>query len=413
MTSAPVVDPLASQPVADRLASSLSVDAGTCFGSHDATERLRVMHVINGEHYSGAERVQDLLALRSGEFGVDVEFACVKGDKFPSMRRSRETPLHSLRMSHKFDLRAVHELSTLARERQIDLLHAHTPRSAMIASGAAQLTGLPLVFHVHSPTSRDSTRRLTNWCNHLIERWSIRRAVAVLCVSDTLRDHTISAGIPAERVVTVANGVPCRDATKREPLSDGVPTIGTIALFRPRKGTEVLLDAIAELRRRGREVRLRAVGGFETEAYGRSLLERTASLGIEGLVEWTGFTREVDAELERLDLFALPSLFGEGMPMVVLEAMAAGLPTIASEVEGVPQVIEHGRHGLLVPPGEVAPLADAIERMLDDPESARSLGRAGRQRQQEAFSDRSMARGVADAYRRLTVGRRPERAARS
>lgn len=369
--------------------------------SHREVERLRVLHVINGEHYSGAERVQDLLAARLSSRGVDVEFACVKPDRFPELRVYQEAVLHRTAMAHKFDMSVIRRLTDLIRTRDYDLVHAHTPRSAMVAAGAARACGLPFVFHVHSPTSRDSTRRWTNWINQRIESWALRRAAAVVTVSDSLRQHMESLGVPAHRLCVVANGVPKRAANSRELFSGTSVVLGSVALFRPRKGTEVLLHSIAKLRQAGLDVRLRAVGGFETQEYERSLRDLAKSLGVTEAVEWVGFVRDVGAELEKLDLFVLPSLFGEGMPMVVLEAMAAGIPVIATRVEGVPQVIEHGRHGWLVEPGSSDSLADALETLMTSPELARTLADRGRQRQQESFSDDSMAEGVASLYRRL------------
>lgn len=360
----------------------------------------RVMHVINGEHFSGAERVQDHLARELPPLGVAVEFACVKPDRFPAMRTST-VPLHDVGMRHKFDLKAVRNLVQIAREREIDLLHAHTPRSAMIAARAARRLGIPFVFHVHSPTSRDSTRWLTNWCNHAIEWWSIRQADAIVTVSDTLREHTIASGIAADRVSVVANGVPRQAPVARSILAAPTVTLGSIALFRPRKGTEVLLEALLRLRQRGHDVRLRAIGGFETEEYGESLRAKAAELGVTEHVDWTGFTRDVDAALESIDMFVLPSLFGEGMPMVVLEAMAAGLPVVATKVEGVPQVITDGVHGRLAEPASVDSLCEVLESLIVDRAAARDLGGQGRERQRQCFSDRSMAEGVAEVYRRV------------
>ncbi|MCA9104315.1 MAG: glycosyltransferase family 4 protein, partial [Planctomycetales bacterium] len=284
---------------------------------------------------------------------------------------------------------------------EIDLLHAHTPRSAMIAARAARRLGIPFVFHVHSPTSRDSTRWLTNWCNHAIEWWSIRQADAIVTVSDTLREHTIASGIAADRVSVVANGVPRQAPVARSILAAPTVTLGSIALFRPRKGTEVLLEALLRLRQRGHDVRLRAIGGFETEEYGESLRAKAAELGVTEHVDWTGFTRDVDAALESIDMFVLPSLFGEGMPMVVLEAMAAGLPVVATKVEGVPQVITDGVHGRLAEPASVDSLCEVLESLIVDRAAARDLGGQGRERQRQCFSDRSMAEGVAEVYRRV------------
>src|SRR5262249_50252552 len=112
----------------------------------------------------------------------------------------------------------------------------------------------------------------------------------------------------------------------------------------------------------------------------------------------TGFTRDVPAQLRQLDLFVLPSLFGEGLPMVVLEAMAHGVPVVASDVEGIPEAVRHGREGLLSIPGDVDDLVRQILRIVDGSENWQALRRSAHARQQEQFSDRSMASGVARVY---------------
>ena len=111
-------------------------------------------------------------------------------------------------------------------------------------------------------------------------------------------------------------------------------------------------------------MRLRAVGGFETPDYEQHIHREVARLGLECAIDWTGFTRDVPAELARLDLFVLPSLFGEGLPMVVLEAMAAGIPLVATRVEGIPEAIRPGIDGLLATPGDAEALAAAIDSYL-------------------------------------------------
>ena len=110
--------------------------------------------------------------------------------------------------------------------------------------------------------------------------------------------------------------------------------LGMVALFRPRKGPEVLLDAIAEVRERGHDVRLQAVGPFENHDYEVELSDRVRKLNLQEAVHWTGFRHDVSDEMSRFDALVLPSLFGEGMPMVILEAMAHGLPVIATRCEG-------------------------------------------------------------------------------
>jgi len=369
------------------------------------TGTIRVLHVINGEHYSGAERVQDLLAGKLAELGFEVGFACVKPDRFPGVRKSREAPLYAVPMRGKLDLRGVGRLVRITRQGDYRLLHAHTPRTLLVAAMASLLTGVPLVYHVHSPTSRDSTRRWQNRINAAIEWLGMRMASALIAVSRSLGEHVRRLGMPGRKICVVPNGVPCRRPRTTRPAGKREWTLGTVALFRPRKGMEVLLEALAKLRSEGLPVRLRAVGGFETLEYERQVKSLAARLGLAEAVDWTGFTEDVDRELARVDLFVLPSLFGEGLPMVVLEAMAAGVPVVATRVEGVPEAIRDGHDGLVAEPGDSHSLARAIRRVVCGKVNWSLLRRSALERQAERFSDRSMAAGVAEVYRRVLSGK--------
>ena len=366
-----------------------------------AVATARVLHVINGEHYSGAERVQDLLAQRLPRLGYAVGLACVKPDQFPEMRESRQAPLYEVPMRGKFDLRPVGRLVRIIREEGYDLLHAHTPRTALLAGIASLVTGVPMVYHVHSPTSRDSTHRWRNWTNALVERVALIWASAVIAVSGSLGRHIRKQGLSDRTVTVVPNGVPCRCVRGARRADQQKWTLGTVALFRPRKGTEVLLEALARLRAQGLPVRLLAVGSFETPEYERQIKQQAKTLGLEDVIEWTGFTRDVDRELVRMDLFVLPSLFGEGLPMVVLEAMSAGVPVVATRVEGIPEVIRDGRDGLIATPGDADDLAKVIARLVSGRLDWDALRTSAIARHAEHFSDRSMAAGVAEVYRRV------------
>lgn len=368
---------------------------------------VRVLHLVNGEHYSGAERVQDLLARRLPQFGFATGFACLKPVRFPVARETKTAPLAELPMRGRFDLRVVRPLVRLIREGDYQLLHAHTPRTALVGRLAAKRTGLPLVYHVHSPAGHDSTRPMLNALNALVEWHSLRNAERLICVSPSLERYMRARGFAAERIVCVPNGVPAPLAVADRSPPTGTWTLGTVALFRPRKGIEVLLEALAALRSWGVDVRLRAVGGFETLAYESAVLALAERLDLTRAIDWVGFTRQVDAELARMDLFVLPSLFGEGLPMVVLEAMAAGVPIIASRVEGVPEAVVHRETGLLVDPESVSQLATAIQAFVRGEVNYQALSRKGRERHAERFSDVAMARGVAEVYRAVLAARAP------
>ncbi len=370
--------------------------------------RRRVVHVINGEFYSGAERVQDLLGRRLPDHGFDVTFACVKAGRFDELRRYRAAPVEQLPMRRRIDTRPVRRLVALIQESKAALLHAHTPRSLMVARMAALLAHVPLIYHVHSPTSRDTTQPLRNWLNNTAERFSLRGVDRLITVSSSLAAHMRAEGISAARIATVPNGVPeLEPMPGPRPTPSGTWTLGTVALFRPRKGLETLLEAVARINRVTPRVRLRAIGAFESESYAARIHALAAALGIESLIDWTGFCRNVSDELRTLDLFVLPSLFGEGLPMVVLEAMAAGVPVVATRVEGVPEAIRDGQDGVLAEPGNAEDLARAIDTVLSGTVDWQQLRDSAIERHRSEFSDHRMARQVADVYRSVLAAKAP------
>ncbi|BBO32009.1 glycosyltransferase [Lacipirellula parvula] len=358
---------------------------------------VRALHVINGEHYSGAERVQDLLAGYLPECGYEVGFACVKPGRFPDARKFRDAALYSVPMRGRLDFSCGRKLAALIRDEGYALVHAHTPRSLMVASHAARLAGVPLVYHVHSPAGRDSTRWFRNMSNAWLERRLARRASRLIAVSPSVRRYMIEQGFAASEVICVPNGVPTVDVPPRSEAPAAL-TLGMTALFRPRKGIEVLLEALKIARRVGCNVRLRTIGPFETPGYEAEVRGLATRLGLDDAIDWTGFVTNVSAELAQVDALVLPSLFGEGLPMVVLEAMAAGLPVIASDVEGVPEAVVDRQDGLLVQPGDASSLAAAIDELASGLIDYPALSRNAQARHAEYFSAEAMAANVARVY---------------
>ncbi|MCD4726548.1 MAG: glycosyltransferase, partial [Pirellulales bacterium] len=298
----------------------------------------------------------------------------------------------------RLDLRAARRVARIVREGGYRILHAHTVRSALVGGMASVLTGVPLVYHAHSPTTNDTTRRWRNRLNGAVERMCLRRVSRVVAVSQAMAEHIAREGFDPERIAVVPNGVPRLDALPSRMTPRGRWRLGVVALFRPRKGIEVLIEAMARLHREGISVRLRAVGTFESPEYEAEIITQLQRLGLTEHVAWTGFTRDVPAELRKMDLLILPSLFGEGLPMVVLEAMAAGVPVVATRVSGVPEAIRHGRDGVLTDTADPDALARAIAAVVDGQYDWSSMRASAFERQTRLFSDRVMAEGVAAVY---------------
>ena len=336
------------------------------------------------------------------QFGYEVGFACVKADRFPEVRRS-ESPLVELKMRNKFDVLCYRQVAKLIRKENYQIIHAHTPRSLLIGSLASRATGCPLVYHVHSPTSRDSNRGIANWVNANVETWSLKRVDCMICVSNSLMNYMASIGHPAVKLAVVTNGVATIDdlPQRSAPEADATWTLGTMALFRPRKGVEVLLEALAILKSQGVKVHLRAVGRFETPEYEAEVMQFVSKLGIEDMITWTGFQTNVNEQIRMMDLFILPSLYGEGLPMVVLESMANAVPVVASNVEGIPEAVRDGVDGLIFEPGNAEDLAKKVGSMVGDSDGWSRMSKSAYDRQRSSLSDISMAEGTSEIYHSL------------
>lgn len=365
------------------------------------TTTLKVLHLINGEHFSGAERVQDLLAMAMPRFGYEVGFACVKPDKFPDVRESQDCEIFETRMKTKFDVWCANRVANVVRENRFQLIHAHTPRTLMVGRLAARKLKCPLVYHVHSPVGRDSERGLANRLNTMIETWSLAGVDRMICVSHSLAGYMQELGHDPRKICVVSNGVAALDDVPQRNTPTIPWTIGTMALFRPRKGMEVLLEALAILKNRGVVVKLRAVGPFETKEYESEIMSRVDALGISQMIEWTGFQTDVNQQLRKMDLFVLPSLYGEGLPMVVLEAMANGVPVVASRVEGIPEAVRNEVDGLIFKPGDADDLANKLAILIGEPDRWQVMSRNALEHQRTELSNWSMARGVANVYDEL------------
>jgi glycosyltransferase involved in cell wall biosynthesis len=362
---------------------------------------IKVLHVINGEHFSGAERVQQLLGKCLPEFNVSPTFACVKPGKFPELCGLNPDQVLQTPMRGRVDLRVVTELAKTVREQGFEILHAHTPRTALVTSMVSMRTGVPWCYHVHSPASRDSTRGMDNRINDWIERYSIRSCTQLLTVSKSLRREMLRLGVNRNKLTVVPNGVPMIDPIDPgQRLNSTSWRLGLIALMRPRKGVEIALEAMSQINRWGVNVELELIGGFETEEYQRHILGMIEQLNLSNCVKWTGFTKDIASAIRRLDALVLPSLFGEGMPMVVLEALAAAVPVVATKVEGTPEVIRHGVEGLLAEPRSSASLAENICHLISDRSIWAQMSSSAMARHRQFYSDRMMAMRVARVYHR-------------
>ena len=365
-------------------------------GTKAARDCVRVLHIVNGEYYAGAERVQDLLALHLPEFECESGFVCVKADQFPTKRMCQRVPLSSVTFNHPLQRQAVNKIGDVFSKGKYDLLHSHTPRSAWAALAASDMVGCPIVHTMHDVSLRQHSSP-ARWLFNKYTIARLQKADVVTTVSPESHRLADQFGLGRKRRM-ILNGVPsARTDFRRKPPGE-YWTIGTVGLIRPCKGIEVLIRALAELRSRHCNVRAVAVGTFYQDDYEREVMSLVDELDVNDLIDFVGFSSDVPGHLENFDLFAMPSVGPEGLPMVLIEAMAHGLPAIGSDVPGVGDIVRSGEDGLLFPPGDHRALADGIARFVDGELDWHSISQSVQTRHASEFSAQRMAGEFAEVY---------------
>jgi len=373
----------------------------------------RVLHLINGEYFGGSARVlMNYLEApaRSAEIAVGVIFP---GELERRLRAAGiETEL--LEMRGRLDLGAARRVLAFSRRFGADLIHTHQVRNTLLGRLASIAGGPPVVTHVHSPAFRESTHAMRNAVTGIVDRSIARRTVRFIAVSQSLASDLRRLGISEERIRVVPNGIALPEPTDaggravvREELHvpSGDLAIGMVANFRPRKGTELLIDAAGRLARDGAPIRLVLVGEAFREGsrdYAAELADRARQAGLGERIVFTGFRADVDRLLQGLDVFVLPSRFGEGLPMVLLEAMGSAIPVVTTPVEGIAELVEPGRNGLMVPVDDATALHRALRSLLDDPNRRTELGQAGRATVVAGYTADRMAEGIESIYAEVT-----------
>ena len=337
--------------------------------------------------------------------GQDVTLACRRGA--PKV----EAGLQALGVSRFTHLEMASGLAPLADFRDLrvlrrvlprfDVVHVHRGKEHWLASVANRLLPAP------RPLVR--TRHIVQGVRaHPLNRWLYARTDLVVTVADAYRRRYLATGlVPPERLLTLQGGVDARAFT---PNADGPGfrralgfteadrVAGVVARLRPMKGHRTFLEAMGRLAVDDPQVRVVLIGEGAGEKELRDLRWAT---GLGERLKFLGHVEPLPQAMAALDVAVYPSHDSEGMGRVLFEYMAAGLPIVATRVGLAPEVLEDGESALLVPPGEVAPLAAAIRRLLDDRPLAARLGKTARRLVEERYSGEVVAARLLERYRRL------------
>ena len=376
---------------------------------------MKILHVITRLIHGGAQRNTMMCAAEQARRGHAVTLVTgpEAGPEGSLLEEAAQDPYRLIVLpdlvrdpSPTRDLRALFELWKLMGDHEFQVVHTHTSKAGILGRWAAALRRIPAV--VHTPHGHVFHGYFSSWKTRFfreIERLTARVTHRIVALTEgDLRDHLQEGIAPADRFVIIPSGVSLeRYRRPLETASGGQDlTIGFVARLVEIKGVLDLLEAMTLVVARFPRARLVLVGDGPLR---ETVLERIQDLDLASHVELPGRLEDPAPALRSFDLFVLPS-HNEGMGRAAVEAMAAGLPVVATCVGGLPDVVVEGETGLLVPPREPEALAEALARLLEDPDLRDRMGRAGQVRAEE-FSDQVMFERLEALYSEILT--RPNR----
>ncbi len=304
------------------------------------------------------------------------------------------------------DLAALYALVAILRREKPAIVHTHTSKAGVLGRLAAWLVGVPLVVHTpHGHVFYGHFGRVASWVFLQVERLLALGTTHLIALTEAERDEHLAEGVGrAECFSVVPSGIDlerfrCKAGLfGRRPQGMTYPTdaivVGSVGWLTEVKGHRFLIEALARLKPQHPKLHVVILGSGRLREEYLALAER---LGVGDAVHLLGERQDVPDCLAAMDLFVLPSL-NEGMGRALVEAMAAGRPVIASNVGGIPAIVEDRRTGLLVPPADPVSLAAAIDELLRWPDLAKTVGAAASESIGARFGTQAMVRAVEAVY---------------
>ena len=362
---------------------------------------LNVMHVTTSFNYGGLERQVVELSNHIDDAVYNI-IICVMGREVNGPLRSfLKKDIQIVQFGEQFKHRYLHVLrmAYLLRKYKIDILHLHTGKYC--GRPAARIARTPVVItHEHGKNLWKNEQQIKKDID------ADKYTDLTIAVSEDIRQIRIKREkVPPEKIIVIPNGVSIRPAILVEAekvrtelqLSDGILVLGTVGRLTEAKGYDILLNALKSVKDKRHDFKFMFVGDGKLSEY---LISLTSSLGLDDNVKFIGSTSNVSTFLAVMDVFVLSSL-REGLPVSMLEAMAAKRPVIATAVGGIPEVISDGHNGILVPSNDPEVLAREILRLINNPELRKDLANNGFRTVQGKYSIQSVTDSIEKLYCQL------------
>jgi glycosyltransferase involved in cell wall biosynthesis len=368
-------------------------------------KKLRIMEMIDRPSLGGGQTALLLLAENLDRSRFEVIISSGGDGPLAEEAGQKGIPYIPVPMGKRLRLRPILEIAAALKENEIDILHTHGGIAGIYGRSAARRARTPAVVHtLHGIHYLHYRNPFLCWMYVLLERRYSRSTdrLILVCQSDfrQARKHRLA---PDKKMTVILNGTDARmDATAeaiarlRNELGwpSGRPVVGTVARLHRQKGIFDLLRASPKILSACPEARIAVLGDGPE---GRRLRREAFRLNLEDRLLFLGERKDAAPVMSLFDVFVLPSLW-EGLPFVLVEAAALGKPIVATAVDGVPEMLEDGRTGLLVPPNDPPALAGAVIRLLRDKDEAGLIGETARRLVPPRFPLRRMIDQTQNLY---------------
>ncbi len=374
---------------------------------------MTILQVATGISLYGGERILLSLAKHLKETGHRVIIVSPGKGEFVDVCRELGHEVVVIPLKKTYDLMAVLRISRLIKKEKIDIVHSHGLLVNIISRLASYLSGCPIVNTIHviqhlSSNSAGVSRRIRNMYYRTLDNFTSGFCRKVITVSDAVKRDLLKQGLEEDKLVTIPNGI------EENPLGEAIPLgvlpsgcgenekiVGLVGRIAPLKGHDDFITAVKILMSSNPGLKFLIVG--EDIAHGgrylNNLKERVKKEGLEGRVIFTGFVKSIRKVMADFAVLTLPA-WEEPFGLVILEAMSLGVPVVATNAGGIPEIIKDNVNGLLIPPRSPGKLSEAILKILNNKNLATRLAQEGLNTV-KYYTARRMAKSIEDVYRNV------------
>ncbi len=379
-------------------------------GSVGDSAEMRILYVVIDGKFSGGNQICATLLRSALKAGHEVELLTPSLGPLTDALSKEGVRIHLLKLTRSFHVHKVLLLVFLLKSRRMDLVHTHTSlNSEILCRMACFLARIPIICHQHEPTDIDYANPVVAVYQRWLNRITSKFVTQFVAVSQSRREAIIKTRkYRADKIRLIYNGIDVnsflfqndRENIRQEwKLRPEQTAVGLIARLELPKGQGTLIEAVPMVLKRYPETRFFIIGGDHVphQPSFHRYQKMIQDFGIGESCFLLGFKPEIQMLIQALDIVVLPSWW-EGHPLVLLEALAAQKPVIASEVGGTPEIIDHEKSGLLISPRDPDALADAICRLIENPNLGKQMARHGYQKVVERFDQKRMIEQVLSLY---------------